>query len=295
VSAQEAWTALRLEVASDAADLVSTFLIDEGAPGILIDEPDPGGRPIPPGQTRLEAHVPTTEAPQLATSLRAYLEALRATVPDLGGAVECADVPAIDWNASFAAHHHPRLVGTRLVVAPPWDVPEYADREVIVIEPGQAFGTGQHATTRGCLAEIEQAAAAGLRTGLDVGTGSGVLAVAMRRLGLEPVVATDIDPAVLPIARTTCATNGAGDVHLLAGGADAVSGTFDLVVANLLADALVVESHALIACVAPRGRLVVSGLLGEQVDAVTAAYPGWWVTHTVAEDEWRTLRLERRA
>jgi ribosomal protein L11 methyltransferase len=128
-----------------------------------------------------------------------------------------------------------------------------------------------------------------------VGTGSGVLAVAMRRLGMRPVVAIDLDPAVLPLARRTCAANDAGDVALLAGGPAAVRHVFDLVVANLLADALVAEATALAARVAAGGRLVVSGLLAEQSHDVASVYAGWTVTHEVAEDEWRTLRLERTA
>lgn len=290
------WVALRVEVPHDAADLVTTFLVEEGAPGVLVDEPAPDGRGAAPGSVRLEAHVPAGEADRLAGTLAAYLQALHPLVAGLGGVrVERAPVPALDWHATFAAHHRPRAVGTRLLVAPPWEVPDVPDREVIVIEPGQAFGTGQHATTRGCLEEIEAAVGAGLRSGLDVGTGSGVLAVAMRRLGMAPVVATDLDPAVLPLARATCAANGAGDVVLLAGRADAVRRTFGLVVANLLAEALVEEAPALAARVASGGWLVLSGLLATQSDAVTAAYPGWRTTHRVADEEWLTVRLERPA
>jgi ribosomal protein L11 methyltransferase len=290
------WTALRVEVPHDAADLVSTFLVEEGAPGVLVDEPDHAGRLIPHGCVRLEAHVPAGDAGRLAGALATYLDALGAVVGGLAGVrVERSPVPALDWHAAFAAHHRPRAVGERLLVAPPWDLPAAPGREVIVVDPGQAFGTGQHATTRGCLEEIEAAAGAGLCSGLDVGTGSGVLAAAMRRLGMHPVVATDIDAAVLPLARRTLDANAATDVSLLAGGAGAVRGVFDLVVANLLADALVTEATALEARVAPGGRLVVSGLLATQAGDVARVYVGWRVTHEVAEDEWRTLRLERTA
>lgn len=289
-----AWTALRVEVPDDAAELVTTFLIEEGAPGVLVDEPDSAGRLPGPGRVRLEAHVPTDDAEGLAETLGAYLVALGEIVGGLGAVrVERSPLTPLDWQAAFAAHHRPRTVGRRLLVAPPWDVPEAPDREVLVVDPGQAFGTGQHATTRGCLEEIEDAADAGLRSGLDVGTGTGVLAIAMRRLGMRPVVATDVDASVLPIARRTCDANRASDVALLLGGAAAARGTFDLVVANLLADALVAEAATLMARVAPGGRLVVSGLLAEQAGDVVRAHRGWRVTHEVAEDEWRTLRLER--
>lgn len=290
------WTALSVEVPAEAADLISSFLVEEGAPGVLVDEPPASGRAIPAGRVRLEAHVAAGDAARVADALGAYLEALRPLVATMGEVpIERAAVPSVDWQAAFAAHHRPRTIGQRLAVAPPWDMPAADGREVIVVDPGQAFGTGQHATTRGCLEEIELAAGDGLGSGLDVGTGSGVLAIAMRRLGLCPVVATDVDPTVLPLARRACETNGTPDVTVLAGRADAVRGTFDLVVANLLLDALVTDAAGLAARVAPGGRLVLSGLLAEQCDAAAAAYPGWRVARVVAEAEWRTLRLEREA
>src|SRR5206468_1583797 len=122
-----------------------------------------------------------------------------------------------------------------------------------------------------------------VRSGLDVGTGSGVLALALARLGVKRVVALDTDPAVVPLARANLARNGAARVALLAGPLAAVRGRFDLVVANLLADAIVAEAGALARAVGPGGRLVVSGLAAEQLPAVRAAYPGWRVAETRAE------------
>jgi len=106
-------------------------------------------------------------------------------------------------------------------------------------------------------------------------------------------VAIDADPAVLPLARTTLRQNRAGHVHLAGGTASAVRARFDLVVANLLADALVADALPLQAAVTPSGRLVVSGLLDVQVETVVAAYPSWRVAAERAEERWRTLRLVR--
>jgi len=157
-----------------------------------------------------------------------------------------------------------------------------------------AFGTGQHATTRTCLEEIEvTVAAAGIGSALDVGTGSGVLAAALVRLGVPRVVAIDVDPSVLPAARATLERNGAGGVLLLCGRADAVKDRFDLVVANLLADTIVADAPALAAVVTAGGHLILSGLLAAQLPRVLAAFPGWRSVATRAEGEWRTVRLER--
>jgi ribosomal protein L11 methyltransferase len=246
---------------------------------------------------RLEAAFPGAAVEDVRRALIDWLATLSTVEPAARDVrIESAPVADVDWTALARAHHRPVAVGRRLLVAPPWEVPAAPGREVLVIDPGMAFGTGQHPTTRGCLAAIEAAVAAGrVRSALDVGTGSGILALALARLGVARVVAVDTDPAVLPIARATCRANGASGVALVAGSVAAVRARFDLVVANLLADALVADAPVLAAAVAPAGRLVVSGVLDAQMSAVTAVYDGWHVTETRAEDDWRTLTLERDA
>jgi ribosomal protein L11 methyltransferase len=279
------WIALHIEAAPAVADAVANFLFEEGATGVITDDP-----------SHLELHLPVDEHPRVAAALDRYLESLREVHPEAGAVrLHSTPLPDVDWEATFRLHHRPVTVGQRLLIAPPWDVPPADGREVLVIEPGMAFGTGQHATTRTCLEEVEAAADDGAASALDVGTGSGVLAAAASRLGIPRVVALDLDAEVLPLARENLARNDAAGVLLLVGRPDAVRGRFDLVVANLLADALVVEAPALTAAVAPGGRLVVSGLLDVQVAVVLAAYPGWSVAAERAGDAWRTLRLVRAA
>ena len=281
------WITIRVEVAPEVADAVANFLVEAGASGVLTEAN--GAR------TRLEAPVPAAAEAQVVAAVERYLTSLGEIAPAARGATLAAvPVPAVDWEALWRQHHRPVAVGRRLLVAPPWDVPRAAGREVLVIEPGMAFGTGQHATTRACLEAIEGAVETGrVRSALDVGTGSGVLALALARLGVERVVALDTDPAVVPLARANLARNGAARVALLAGPLTALRGRFDLVVANLLADAIVAEAGALAGAVGPGGRLVVSGLLAEQLPAVRAAYPGWRVAETRPAAAWRTLTLVR--
>src|SRR5262249_16296724 len=152
---------------------------------------------------RLEAHVARDEGDALAADVRAYLKELsQLDATWTAGAVELAPVPAVDWEAVFRNHHAPIAIGRRLLVAPPWDVPDPGERELVVGGRGMAFGTGQHATTRTCLEEIEDLVlAGGVASALDVGTGSGILAAALARLGVPRVLALDVDPAVLPLAR----------------------------------------------------------------------------------------------
>ena len=284
---------MRVDVAEHLADALASFLEDEGVSALITAVQSPDAAAPPPGRTLLEAHVEGERERPLVAALRRWLESLR-TIEPAAADVRIAATPLapVDWEAAFRLHHRPLTIGRHLLVAPPWDVPDAPGREVLVIEPGMAFGTGQHETTRTCLEEIETAVAERqVRSALDVGTGSGVLAMALARLGVPRVVALDLDAGVLPLARQNLVRNGAEAVMLAAGTVGAVRGRFDLVVANLLADVLIDEAPALAATVAQGGRLIVSGILDTQTDTVAAASP-LRVTATRAGGPWRTLRLE---
>lgn len=284
----EGWSAVCVELDAELAEAAANFLVEEGAPGLI--ESDAAN-----GRVRLEAALPSTDCARVADGLGAYLARLAVLHPAARPAtIETAAIDALDWTAVARSHHRPVAIGRRLLIAPPWDVPDAPGREVLVIEPGMAFGTGQHATTRGCLEAIEAAVTAGgVTSALDVGTGSGILALALARLGVPRVVAIDDDPQVLPLARENLVRNGATRVALSTGTAAGVDGRFDLVVANLLADLLLREADALRARTAAEGRLVVSGLLDSQADAVVAAYPGWRVADEWHDEGWSTLALRR--
>jgi ribosomal protein L11 methyltransferase len=286
------WIAVRVELPEAASDAIANFLFEQGVAGLIDDlHFEPG--PRPGSLRRMEAHVPAADAAAIVDSLRAYAAALAALDGALGPiGVETAPVPPTDWEAVFRTHHRPLAIGARLLVAPPWDVPTAPGREILVIEPAMAFGTGQHATTRTCLEELEDVLATRrVRSVLDVGTGTGILAVAAARLGVPRVVAIDLDPATLPAAQDARARNRVPNVLLAAGGLAAVRGHYDLVLANLLADTLVAEAAALLAHTAPGGSVVASGILVEQVDAVAAAFVPWRLERTRADGPWRTLRF----
>src|SRR2546425_859096 len=203
------WTALRVDVAPGLADAVANFLLEQGAPGVITEVREVGDPAPRRGRARLEVHLPAAQHERVVAALARYLASLAAIDPAAGGArVESEPLPAVDWETVFRQHHRPLCVGRRLLVAPPWDVPSTGGREVLVIEPGMAFGTGQHATTRGCLEEIEEATlAGGVGSALDVGTGSGLLAAALARLGVPRVVACDADPSVMSLARANLDRN----------------------------------------------------------------------------------------
>jgi ribosomal protein L11 methylase PrmA len=168
-----------------------------------------------------------------------------------------------------------------------------ADDVVVQLDSAWAFGSGTHPTTRSCLERVEALVAPGDRV-LDVGTGTGVLAIAAARLGASAVVAIDIDPAAVAVAAANVAANDVGDVVTVTGDPlDAVEGTFDVVVANVLAGVVVELAEHLVARLVARGVLVVSGILAERepfvVEALAAV--GLRTTHRIEADGWVTLDL----
>jgi ribosomal protein L11 methyltransferase len=277
----------------DELEILAADLFDLGASGVELQEPGqvlmPGTAALPAGFGRCLAHFTQRET---AVEAAAELERFEA-VP--------VEVPEQDWSVSWRAHHKPMRIGPRVLVHPPWDAPRVARGEVLVaIDPGMAFGTGSHPTTALCLERLDELLAE--RPGadvLDIGTGSGILAISAALLGAGRVCGTENDPVALEAARRGADLNGLapGRLELLLAEPDEVPGTFGVVVANILLNTLVELAPAIAARVAPSGRLVLSGLLAEQGDEAEAAYRGQGL-RTVGRkqrEEWIRVELERPA
>lgn len=220
-------------------------------------------------------------------------------LPDVRAAVGGALVEVVttevadDWAQRWRAFHQPITIGDRLHVRPPWE-PSQPALVDLVIDPGQAFGTGAHTTTRLCLELLlEQTAVAPPAAVVDLGCGSGVLAIAAARLGWGPVLGVDHDPESVRATRENAQANGAAvDVRrfdLLRGGP---APTAPLVLANLLRPLLLCVARAGFAG-APPSTLIASGLLGHEVDEVAAAFGRHGLTECErrADGEWAALLL----
>lgn len=191
-----------------------------------------------------------------------YLPAPVAGLPVPG---DWAEVAERDWLQEWKRGIEPVTVGA-ITVAPPWID---AGADALVIEPGQAFGTGHHETTTGCLAALQELDLRGRRV-LDVGTGTGVLGIAAARLGAATVVAIDTDPLAVAAARANAARNGVA-LDVREGSLDAAPERFDVVVANLDTATVCALAAGLRDRLAPGGTLVVSGVSTErQAEAVGA-------------------------
>lgn len=207
--------------------------------------------------------------------------ALRVEFPD--ATIESIDVPDEDWAARSQASLRAVRVGN-IVVAPPWDVP--AGPVVIIIQPSMGFGTGHHATTRLCIDALQRLNIGG-RTVLDVGTGSGVLAIAASLLGASRSVGIDDDADAITAARENLELNPQAEATLLVADLRATDvGSADVVIANLTGGLLVSAARALQDLVARGGSLVLSGLMAVEETDVLAAFPAWSVDYRSEEDEW---------
>jgi ribosomal protein L11 methyltransferase len=285
---------LTLPASADSEDALTNFLWEQGALGV-VEEETPG---VPP---RLRAFF--AESMSSTRLLKAVLD-YQASLRSLGFAVESQGTeitPLLDeawasaWQQSFPA----REVGRRLLVLPPWIEPPLRaagpDRLPVIIEPGRAFGTGHHGTTEGCLVLLEEALAAtpGVAA-LDVGTGTGILAIAALKLGAPAVVAIDVDPDAVAATRVNAERNGCTGLRVRLAEPQEVADRFPLVLANLLTHTHLVLAPQYARLVAPGGSLVLGGMLADEDGRVSQALAafGFATRGRLALEGWASLRLE---
>ena len=258
--------ALTLEVEAQAAQALSEALLEAGAQAVSIDGLDTA-------RARLEVLIDSKDQAHRLVGEAARAASL-AAVPHFTTRALLDE----DWVRKTQAEFLPVEIGIRLWVGPSWHTPP-AHRIAVRIDPGLAFGTGSHPTTRLVLAFLERTVRGGERV-LDYGCGSGILALAAAKLGAAEVVATDIDPTALETALANARTNG---VELKAALPEALpAALYDVVVSNILAQPLVVLAPLLAARTAPGGRIALAGILESQAAEVAAAYAPWF--NAAAED-----------
>lgn len=277
------WFELEVEVSKESSEPVANFLVESGSPGLQTDE---HGTAV-----TLTAYYRQTPPLQ---GLQRFCDAIGC--PLGATAVRIREIAEEDWAQNWKAHFRPQPIGKRLYVCPPWDTSAPTDRIAIIIDPGMAFGTGQHASTRGCLMLLEWATSAQpMQRALDLGTGSGILAIALAKLGVSAVWAVDTDPQAIAIARSNAVRNAVDRYIQFAGSIEGATGPFDLVVANLFANILQELAPTVSRLIVPGGILVFAGVLSEEEPRVRGAFEacGMDTRKRYEEDGWVTIGLER--
>lgn len=275
-----AFLALRFDVDGARADAWSDALIDAGALAVDASDPHAGTdaeSPLyaepgePPGEgwpiARLEALVDASA--DTTTLLASAAAALGEPAP----AVHVRAIDDDDWVRRTQAQFGPIAIDDGLWIVPTWHEPPAGARLAIRLDPGLAFGTGSHPTTRMCLTWLARTLRGGERV-LDYGCGSGILAIAAAMLGAGEVAGTDIDPQALDASRANAQANGVTATFAAPGAIR--PGEFDVVVANILANPLLALAPLLAARTAPGGQIALAGLLDAQADAIADAYAPWF-------------------
>jgi len=259
-------------------------------------QPDLESDAMVDGRAAATVHAYAREA-QAAAEADARLALVRHEIP---AELTVRLVDEEDWAESWKEHFHVEHIGDRIVVVPTWRTYHARPGDVVIaLDPGMAFGTGQHGTTRMCLESLERRVRPGDRV-LDVGCGSGILSIAAAKLGAAAVDAVDVDADCVRITSENARLNGV-DVRAALGSlgsawpfGEAAAG-YDAVVANVIARVIIDLAPDLVGALAPSGRLIVSGVIAEREEEVrdALAAAGARVDGVRAAGEWRCIEAVR--
>jgi ribosomal protein L11 methyltransferase len=297
------WLELTVTCDNEAIEAVSEIFgrVSQGSavrPTRLIRDPNDelSAREDPSAPYEITAHIPEDEAaPPAVEATERALWHLQAFGLRSVGELQVRSVDDADWTDAWKAGYVPQRIG-RVVIVPSWlDEPIGPDEVALRLDPGMAFGTGLHPTTRGCLTLL-QAISPMPPVVLDVGSGSGILALAALRLGAERAVCYDTDPLAVEETLANAAANGLGDrVTAQLGSLPSTPPRepYAFVLANLVAAVLIELGEPLAAHTAPGGTLLASGIIDARADEVLAALTdaGFALEGRLDEGEWVSLQL----
>ncbi|MBP8980913.1 MAG: 50S ribosomal protein L11 methyltransferase [Syntrophobacterales bacterium] len=295
---KEKWLQVEVSLPAELSDAVANFLMESGAQGVFQEQAEPQGSGFVEDVSRetLKAYLPgDVRVESRLAALQQYLNELERIFPDLPGATWRTDwISDADWGEEWKKYFKPLRVTKNIIIKPTWERYSPGGHDIVIeIDPGMAFGTGQHPSTRMCLQAMEDLIlgdrAAGSRRVLDVGTGTGILGIAAAKLGAGKVTCVDIDKQAVAIAGENIRMNGVEDrVAVVCRDVAAISETFDLLVANLTAKMLIKLRPRLIDLLGRGGFLIMSGIIEqnrEDMEHHFFAEP-FAVHRTIMEKEW---------
>ena len=308
------WTKIRVPLPASSAEEVSAILMEMGANGVQeiwrnlptfpplvthlsLDQIKEG---VGTEDVLLEAYFPQLKSKQFQ-DIQSRLRTIQPLFPEWKTfSLHREGVKEEDWLAKWKADFHALQVGKKLTISPSWEKEGGSkNRVVIVLDPGMAFGTGHHPTTAACLEFLEKIISEQHPSRLfDVGTGSGILAIAAAKLGVPNIVATDVDQESLRVSRKNSRQNRVSNqITFSHSSLKKFSSTFSVVVANILENVLVSMAEDLCRLVEPRGSLILSGILDSQKDELlnrVLKNKSFKLRDEKSDQGWTTLLLERK-
>ena len=316
------WLELHIDTTHTGLEPVETMLSALGIDGVVIDDEtefhdflesnrqywdyvDENLEASMHGKSRVTFYLPADETgfAQMG-EVRLALEDLKARRSDCGTLLlSLENLRDEDWENNWKQYYKPMEIGQRLLVIPQWEQVDPGPRVPLILDPGLTFGTGSHATTRLCLTALEKTVAQGDRV-LDLGCGSGILSIAALRLGASQALAVDIDDKCLDVAYENAALNGIGKDRYTVRVGDVLSdgslrreleGSYDIVVANIVADVIIALALLVPSMLRPGGTFLCSGIIDDRAEEVRAALEaaGWTVLETQSADGWFAYTCRR--
>ena len=283
------WAEVSIRTSHEATELIAEIFHDLGASGVVIEDPELVNNYIHAGiwdysdvpeeanteVVTVKAYLPVDD--ELDEKLRAFEQAVNKlsehNVDKGPAAISCSEVQDEDWSDTWKQYFHTEKIGGLIVIKPVWEEYEASPDDIVIeLDPGAAFGTGTHPTTSMCIKELETLVKGGMKV-FDIGTGSGVLAIAAAKLGATDVTAADYDATAVGVAKENIAHNHVEDVvkTMRSDLMKQVEGKADLVIANIIADIVIRLFDELDAHLNPGGTLLASGIIADRIADVTEA------------------------
>lgn len=295
---KDAWVEIKIQSPPELVDAISNFLLELGTEGISQEE-DVSQKDF---EESAPAHIPDvlkayfperSKWEQKLSRLSDYLDSLRQIFPEYAKPeFAVRHIADQDWGEQWKKYFKPVRIFKNIVVKPTWERYTSSARDIVIeIDPGMAFGTGQHPSTRMCLESIEEILMTERTTRkwsvLDIGTGTGILSIGAAKLGASRVVAVDIDPKAAEIAQQNVNINHVDDkVSVMNLDIINLDGTFDMIVANLTAETISKLSAHIEPMLARGGYLVCSGIIEQRATMVEEALKALDKKKVLTEKEW---------
>ncbi len=301
------WLEISCDIPEEFSDTVADFLMNVSTNGVSIDNRTVDAfslnEILPSPRVTVKAYVSSREDVDLCfNSITIFIEDLSRLHPaSVFKQPVIVSVNTEDWAQSWKTYFKPLRVGKRLYIVPTWEEAAITDNDLIIrIDPGMAFGTGGHETTRLCLELLEQvmdeSPLLSIPSLLDLGTGSGILAMAAILLGAGRVLALDIDADAINVARENIALNEMDElIECGTTSLESITEKFDIIMANILAEELVRLAQELSSHLEPGGFLILSGILAEKEELVRRGFSDMPLVykHTAHAGEWVALLYTR--
>jgi ribosomal protein L11 methyltransferase len=303
----ETWVEISCRVPAELTDIVAEYLTGLSGNGVCVENLNVDAFSVSeiqePASTTIRSYFSSREdcTARLA-EIKQFLEELSNRQPGFTPEPpQLSTVSTEDWSTSWKANFKPLRVGKNLLIVPSWEqIEPQVDDVVLRLDPGMAFGTGGHETTRLCLELLENIMDAmpimHSPSVLDVGTGSGILAMAAVQMGAQNVTAVDIDPLAVDVARENLAANGLMEqVECSTTPLESLEGCFDIILANILAEELVRMASLLVVRLADGGSLILSGILAEKENLVRSGFASQPLKfcETVRQGEWVAMHFKK--